>query len=103
MAFRSMNDTFGIEITHFGRPFRAGLGVAAPRAKALSCSVLPLRGKSGGLFSQRPRAAASDCDHGVSRFLTKIKVRLVATPMRSGFFALEISRVSNLSSFIAQC
>jgi hypothetical protein len=31
-----MNDTFGIEITYFGRPFRAGLGLAAPpRAKAL--------------------------------------------------------------------
>ena len=53
-----MNDTFGIEITYFGRPFRAGLGLAAPRAKArakawakaLGCSVLPLRGKTGGLF-----------------------------------------------------
>jgi hypothetical protein len=37
---------------------RAGPGVAAPRAKALGCSVLPLRGKIGSLFSQHPRAAA---------------------------------------------
>ena len=53
-----MNDMFGIETTYFGRPFRAGLGVGAPRAKALRCSVLPLWGRTGGLFSQRPRAAA---------------------------------------------
>jgi hypothetical protein len=26
IALRSMNNTFGIEITYFGRPFRAGLG-----------------------------------------------------------------------------
>ena len=35
IALRSMNDAFGIEITYFGHPFRAGLGVAAPpRPKA---------------------------------------------------------------------
>ena len=30
IALRSMNDTFGIEITYFGHPFRAGLGFGAP-------------------------------------------------------------------------
>jgi hypothetical protein len=40
------------------KAFRAGPGVAAPRAKALGFSVLPLRGKIGSLFSQHPRAAA---------------------------------------------
>ena len=79
IALGSMNDTFGIEITYFGRPFRAGLGWPHPGLKprlrkayvaasyleltdhqtrarrsvakeALGCSVLPLRGKTGGLF-----------------------------------------------------
>ena len=43
--------------------------------------MLPLLGKIGGLFSKCARAAAGDGVHGVSKFLTKIKVsdRPVAT------------------------
>ena len=43
-----MNDTFGIEITYFGRPFRAGPGWPHPGLKPRL--FLPLRVKTGGLF-----------------------------------------------------
>jgi hypothetical protein len=65
-----MNDTFGIEITYFGRPFRAGPGWPHP---GLFCSS-PSGGKTGGLFFEGPRAAAGDSIHGVSKFPTRIKV-----------------------------
>jgi hypothetical protein len=48
--------------------------MAAPRAKALGCSVLPLRGGTDGPLSQRAWAVAGDDVHSLSKLLTKIKL-----------------------------
>jgi hypothetical protein len=56
-----------VEITYFGRPFRAGLGDGCTL-----CS--PSGGKTDGPLSQRAWAVAGDDVHSLSKLLTKIKL-----------------------------